>query len=236
MNGRHVLLLSTARPPDACPAASRTRILAEAAMRSGSRVTLVSIDDATLALRAERTTPLELPRGIDLIAISPPSAPGDPLVSRWSRQRLERPEQWNVQVSAATRAAWADPDLALWRPRAESAVVLLNGRHPIDLVVAVVPASVTVAVAVRLLEHASVPFVIDVEARWSPERVAGDGTDRLVTWWRWSVGRAWEIWSDDPETANGHAARHPAAVGRAAASARLDDAFAELSHRWEPRP
>lgn len=183
MSRDHVLVVSLPCGDGAAAAGARRDRLVARLLTEGRAVTLLTHDDISAALVGDDPRDVA---GAGVVRVPVVSHPGDPLVSRWPAPRIADPTAWAARDSEARDAAWAGDELALTRPRLQSAALAIQDDRPVSLVVACTPSAVSLSVAVLLERLLDVPYSVDL---------ADSTVPALGDWWPWMARSARAITS-----------------------------------------
>ncbi len=189
----HLLVASGTRPPAAF---ERLVAVASAAVGQDHRVTVLAPDVETAVWVGGESSGAgpAFPESSRVVRVPVPLGLDDPVVNRWTQQRVDAPAAWARAMADRMEAAFPDSALGLWRPRLEAAAYLVHRADPVDLVVVDASPPVTTAAALRLWSECDVPFVVDVPPGLLVPSRSGD---RPGPWLERLLREASEVWVRD---------------------------------------
>lgn len=216
---RHVALVAWGFPPSRASGVYRALALANAFVEGGASVTVVTADEHyfQLVTGTDDSLVAHIHPAVEVVRV--PYEPGrlDPVISRWPRDRVERPGDFRRDVTAHETAYFPERLYGPWRPALEQAIHDLHQHSPIDVVVATGNPYTSYAAAAHLSANFNVPYVLDDRDGWLMNVYTGKAREDLLDaeiWVRGLLEQSLESWFVNPPIVKWHQDRFPLAAAK----------------------
>jgi glycosyltransferase involved in cell wall biosynthesis len=216
----HLLYVAWGYPPCRGSGVYRAWATANAFVRSGWRVTVLTAPRETFTMSTGIDSSLEAtidPR-IDVVRVpfDDPKFAND--IRAWSGFRARTPELWNVWQARSSARSFPEPKYGGWRGALERAARDVHSRHPVDLVIGTANPNVDFIPGHVLHERHGVPYVMDYRDAWQLD-VFGGGRitppgGRADRWERTLIDHAEQVWFVNEPIRAWHAELYPADASR----------------------
>jgi glycosyltransferase involved in cell wall biosynthesis len=228
--GLHVLYVAWGFAPHQGPGVYRPLATVAELVRQGHRVTVLTADLATfdLVIGGDRSLLDDVPQAVRVVRVAMAPRQRDPLINRWSADRIENPRLWGETVLEEQLPAFPEAWYATWQARAEAVATRIHELDPVDLVIATGNPYVDFCVALRLDADFDIPFVLDDRDSWLLDVYTGDPgpmAERVLPWLEFAFMRALRMWFVNEPIADWHRHRFP----------QYADRIRVVENGWDPQ-
>lgn len=227
---RHVLYVAWGFAPHQGPGVYRPLATVAELVRAGHRVTVLTTDLDTfdLIVGGDRTLLDGVDDSVRVVRVPTDPVLRDPLVNRWSDERIERPGPWVNRVRNDQVLSFPEQVYGIWQIRAETAAARVHELDPVDLVIATGNPYVDFTVPMRLFVDEGIPFVLDDRDSWLLDVYTGEPgplIERYLPWFEFALSRALRMWFVNEPIARWHRERFP----------ELADRITVVENGWDPQ-
>ncbi|QYH35606.1 glycosyltransferase [Salinibacterium sp. M195] len=219
-NRQHLLYVAWAFPPARNAGMYRALATANAFVREGWNVTVLTATEDTYErlTGSDPETVNSIDPRISVVRIPFDPERGDTNIGSWSRLRVYSPLLWNASRWLVSLAQFPELAYGSWRKPLERAAEKIHEATPVDLVLGTANPNVDFAAANHLNRRFGIPFVIDHRDAWhlnvySGKRV-GKRWHRSNRLERSLLARCTEAWFVNKPIEQWHSTEYPHAADK----------------------
>lgn len=216
MSPPHVLLTAWAFPPARTSGVYRAAALAEAFLRDGWAVTVLTAPREVFAStgRSDPSLLTSVDPRVTVVEVPFRSAATDVDLGAWTRSRARTPELWNAVTTRRELRSFPESGFGSWRSGLEAAAARVHRETPVDIAVGTANPHVDFVPGWSLYERFGVPHVMDYRDAWTFDVFTGERPPGLAAgvaaWEARLIGSARQVWFVNEPIRDWHASAYPA--------------------------
>lgn len=217
---RHALLTAWGFPPARTSGVYRAVALAQALVRAGWDVTVLTAPREVFVRNGITDESLEatLDERIQIVRVPFSAASYDTDLLEWSRYRVRFPEFWQQRRNKQDINAFPEAEFGGWAVALRAAAEKVHREKAVTVAIGTANPYVDFVPGAHLKERFEVPYVMDYRDAWTIDVFRGvdspSATDAQRGWERTAIANAHEVWFVNQPIRDWHAARHSESATR----------------------